>query len=239
MAVMRCYVLSNNNVEHLEQSRFLDARLHLPKKFGTTQKERSIIWQRLKGQLESQVDVKKEDQIIYVTHSLNQETNDFSSSETTFHYLCFSTGNGKKDTLKRIFIKAEEEEKEENLYKWDLSDESIPMRRHIEAIKDDTIETINELSDKQKKKFIQELLISKSLIHFINTKQWEKAILILAINLNENKYLLRTYTHISSYEVAQLVRGLQKEIKNPLFEEKLKKVRDYKETIKLGLLIDV
>ena len=133
MAVMRCYVLSNNNVEHLEQSRFLDARLHLPKKFGTTQKERSIIWQRLKGQLESQVDVKKEDQIIYVTHSLNQETNDFSSSETTFHYLCFSTGNGKKDTLKRIFIKAEEEEKEENLYKWDLSDESIPMRRHIEA----------------------------------------------------------------------------------------------------------
>ena len=105
MAVMRCYVLSNDNIEHLEQSRFLDAGLHLPKKFGTTQKERSIIWQRLKGQLENQVDVKKEDQIVYVIHSLNQETNDLSNSEH-IHYLCFSTGNGKKDTLKRIFIKA-------------------------------------------------------------------------------------------------------------------------------------
>ena len=238
MAVMRCYVLSNYNVEHLEQSRFLDATLHLPKKFGTTQKERSIIWQRLKGQLENQVDVKKEDQIIYVIHSLNQETNDFSGLEATIsRYLCFSIGNGKKDTLRRIFIKAEEEEKEENLYKWDLSDETIPMRRHIEAIKDDSIETINGFSDKQKKRFLQEILISKNLIHFINTKQWEKAILTLATNLNENKDLLIPYTSISPYAIAQLVKDLQKEIKNPLFEEKLKKVRDSKEKINLGLLI--
>lgn len=236
MAVMRCYVLSNDNIEHLEQSRFLDAGLHLPKKFGITQKERSIIWQRLKGQLENQVDVKKEDQIIYVIHSLNQETNDLSNSEH-IHYLCFSIGNGKKDILKRIFIKAKKEEEEENLYKWDLSDETIPMRRHIEAIKDDSIETINGFSDKQKKKFLQEILISKNLIHFINTKQWEKAILTLATNLNENKDLLKPYASISPYAIAQLVKDLQKEIKNPLFEEKLKKVRDSKEKINLGLLI--
>lgn len=234
MAVMRCYVLSNDNIEHLEQSRFLDAGLHLPKKFGTTKKERNIIWQRLKGQLENQVDVKKEDQIIYVIHSLNQEANGLSNSEQA-HYLCFSIGNGKKDTLKRIFIKAKKEEEEENLYKWDLSDETIPMRKHIEAIKDDSIETINGFSDKQKKKFLQEILISKNLIHFINTKQWEKATLTLATNLNENKDLLIPYTSISPYAIAQLVRDLQKEIKNPLFEEKLKKVRDHKETINLGL----
>ena len=223
MAVMRCYVLSNNNVEHLEQSRFLDARLHLPKKFGTTQKERSIIWQRLKGQLESQVDVKKEDQIIYVTHSLNQETNDFSSSETTFHYLCFSTGNGKKDTLKRIFIKAEEEEKEENLYKWDLSDESISINEHIKAIHEKK-EVKNEFTAKQSDQLLYKL-VNNNVAKCVNNKDWNGLIRALVFNLKSLKEVFK-YSKYDSLSIIQLLRDLQTQIEDPKFLDRLKKSKD-------------
>lgn len=215
MAVMRCYKLTPTEVIHIQQDMYLNNYDCLPSQFGKYYKERLEIWNKIKGELEHNINCKKVDDIIYKGYS-----NGFTTQP---EFTIFAIGTGKKITLERIYLKEKEALKQKEDSKWDLSDESKSITEHIKAINENK-ELKNKFTDKQSDQLLYKLINNK-VAKCVNNKDWDGVIRGLVLNLKILKKSFM-YSKYDSLSIIHLLQDLQKQTNDPKFLIKLKKSKD-------------
>ena len=215
MAVMRCYKLNSSSIEHIQQEKYLNNYDCLPSNFGKYPKERLVVWNKIKGELEHNINCKQVDDIIYKGFK-----NSFIDQP---EFTIFAIGTGKRLTLEKIYLKEEEELKKHEEIKWDLSDESISINEHIKAIHEKK-EVKNEFTAKQSDQLLYKL-VNNNVAKCVNNKDWNGLIRALVFNLKSLKEVFK-YSKYDSLSIIQLLRDLQTQIEDSKFLDRLKKSKD-------------
>lgn len=223
MAVMRCYRLSQDKVQHIQQREYLDRGIvnfsNKTLNNGFNSLDRMSLWKQIKMMLEIHKDCRKIDDMYYITYNNDNIKND---------YICFAIGTGKQETLEKIYIQTKEREEtkqeKEEIQKiqeeesiWDLSSDAS-LVEHLNKIKEN-VKTKNKLSVENENKLLYSL-ISQDVVQSIKNKD-SKFIIKLVNNYATNKEYIKKYTSFNTIQIEKYLKQLNESRKQTNFFDKL------------------